>query len=620
MQDITFTGRFNMYKKSSVVQNTFGTFQERNKLTFLQSTLKEAGTQIFPRFALPVDSAGIGSFNGEPWTAFEAIKWVMLTGIPNNHFPGLAHPVFDMNLLPDNKRELKNVRFEETGFMDVLGRLMVLAGAQLCIRPDGVWQFYDAYGDPPMASGAWGGYSGAGFVEKTDFSRIRPQNVRVKVPIVREVMLQFSNTGDGKTIQRNASQPSDILKVENVFPMHIDVTGVPLGIGDLVRGQWVTLDVWAEAMNHVGWLPNLVGLTNGRLEPHDLNGAVMNRAKFMEYAKDINQPDMIDDEIQTRVATFAKHWRSTFQINPKLMNYTLDWSPYRAALGDPTTGQRKKSPVWIDHIYWPSGKIVLKPNNGTGLGPMAVPKAHPATDLDLRTAKVAPFEVSIIDKALGIFSVDPHPSLHDTYTEILVGTLATPFEIDLRRFDPSGARSQINLDNTYKMTTIISMRLNTPNDSRSYQTFTSSLTQAGMPNANGQTFFDTVFEGQPARREWIPGFTTHATGPNNELLFTGDDLVNDEVLEDAVQGIVWQIAASYADRVVGKFGKADFDPVNDIPSGNASWVGVSMSGTGEFQTVGRCPNPIHMPSLAELLPEKSRRVLYAELDKTALDD
>lgn len=387
-----------------------------------------------------------------------------------------------------------------------------------------------------------------------DQSPRRPKRIHVYRPRVVEVRWNYeeeesSFTGNSSTVTRD-QQGEDLEELpllDNVAPVP-DATLLLASGRTAIRGEWVTirelLDAWQNTAN--GSYPTSNPLTMRKVRKHYLRLSELHGI----YTMTPGAPDLVWG---ARINTIQEHYRRTFRIRKRWMGCVLRVQARRVALIDPETGTLGRSEVFCDYVVKPSAR---------GLGSEGV--HYRAWEVagyadELVDAKVAPFDVRMIDPELGIFSIVGRPDAWGKSVKVAPGSFSSAGPPVTTAGDAYTLFEGGELDSGWKCAVVLSVIQDSPNDlGRLHRTtvdFADACAQLpGDVEPGEQNGVDVhVFDGvETARFGWLDDFDQDVY----DAIRLGQEppevlMVNPDTVYRASLARAAQVAAGRLDRAEG---------------------------------------------------------------------
>lgn len=536
------------------------------------------------------------------WTAAEVLADVMRIVEPGKFTPG---PVLFQDVVLDTRIRLPGPEALGVvlGLLPGVSPAPTLGGSFTTINElDGSEvAAAAALGDP--ASGSWG---------VPDTSAAIPLKGRVYFD--REWEIRVDAEESGSLVTRPAVRPG---REEPLAENVARVTDPTLTVnGELVQaGTWVPLLTRLlpaiQAKNDAPPAAN-GPLTAARLRRHTLAGMSGLLRLFVAG----NPPGAVDQLWCRRLSEIQGSYRRVFRILPQWMDKVASVRAARVAVADPETGTRARADAYFDHTVKPSN-LGLAAEAG---GRHDLHWSVTSWAANLRDAKVAPADVTVLDEQLGIFRVDPVPDEYGFGAVVAPGTLVDPV-----RADPaSGAKTkllwnQTSLAEPWQLSVVLSMTQASPADRTRMHAEEVSLEQAlrllpgaRAPKAAGPDY-DLLCSDVTVKSAWrdedraaiLEAFWTGKAQPPGLV-------INLETVKAAAVAQLARAVAPLLPRGRGEFRVGLRAGV--APTGNMKIVtygiSVGQGGAGAVAWVqATMPGTTTSPSLMSLLPERVRRSL-----------
>ena len=600
-KDILCGGTFNVTRRANDL-NEFaqpdleGLLQQTSQqrlFRYLPGTLREPGVSP-PKHAKP--TADVTAGVGEMWTALQCLEYVLA----NAHRTGLPHIEYVIEAA-DNGHVEEDVNHGPLGetFPAAVAGYLSRARVGLYVRADGKWVIYDLAASPIPAARV-GGIADGGVLVRENMDRARPVAVTVRSAAEFEVLFEFD---EDDTVARNLDEDDLLRTVRNVgiLPQTIEVGGKRYE-----RGTWLDVRDLVTLYNQVGW-------PSGRTVTFDdlRRWKLAKSAPFTVFCRDGN-PTM-DAAAAARLAALLGAYRTYYQIPQAMMDAVTDWAPVRSVVGDPITGKRAASPVWMDYAIAPSGREPIRKGLPKSMNE-SVNVSHPGV---LTTDNAAPARLAVVDDDLGVFAVAfADEDLTGRVLRVFPGRLANPIAAN----NVNVAANQLEnnaLAAGHRMSCILTLQFRTIGSASIFALRLQGATFLGGAGLGPP--YEVRQQREPARFQWPLGAADAqparcAYDANGNVRVEGGVFAN----RAAVRAIALQEARrvyfSFADRWVGDFEHNGYDAATDRPNGNVSSVSVEFT-NGVVTTRYSLPEGTPPPNLYDMLPTDVRRIVYRQIEE-----
>lgn len=314
----------------------------------------------------------------------------------------------------DIKLQLEEFEIDDSGDT-ALGRLLhFLPGFNYRLEVDGnVTLFSEISADEAPTVASTTPYVE---VERTiiDVKRgaMRPKLIRVYFTKEVELRLDFDESG---TRERGHGQLTEILNVQRVPDLYATIGGQ-----QYVRASWVTIDeylVWAAgrprpALSYVYGLPSQALFRKYRC----MNFERPARAYVSREANGYHDPVWA-----ARWDEWLASWRHIFMMNAAGRDRVYSIRPYRAAIWSSEHGVRAPAEVYMDWVSFPSEKGNVYRMKHMGSGQEKQAWYTYGYDTAIRSAKIAPYDVEVIDEENGIIGIIPRLNAYGFNEQLIPG-------------------------------------------------------------------------------------------------------------------------------------------------------------------------------------------------------
>lgn len=583
------------------------------------------------------------------WTAKAALLW-LLKGFFRTDPTAIACPVkprvFDLSG-PDSGRPLSDWRAHGR-WSDVANTLARLA--HVGITPDRNGNII-LYSLAPTDFAGLGGTVAAGTPTKYDLSRSRAERLRVMTRVEREMRLNFLEMGDATTqpttttVERFAKRDIS-LNLDNVLILPNDVTDTATG-ERVLRGTIVSLPEACRLWNQDPDNPPPFELdrdgkqTNARIQ---FSLAYLRRwihtssmaTQMTNTGRLTATPDPI---YAARASVLYSSYRRVFRFPPAWLDMIEGARLERVAIQDAVFGKRNPSQVYMDHFIEltmrgmisraQGGRIASAITNLAGQSPDAAWNAgenyyawggalRQATNfeqLPLRDALIAPCYLSWVNQRQLVFKIDDFPDLAATNLRVLPGTF-TKIPISKNGgFSSTWEVTDTELETPWRMSTIVSVTLRTPNNTRRFfsRTYTKSTTPALPADATGPAL--EIFSGAAvAGIEWVDpgdpgGKASRVEERRDGVRITGGRLCNPETMRDVCDAVAADVVFRQQDRTLGAFDRLKANDAQDLPRGEITTVEINYA-DGRIVSRHYADAPPIPPAIFDRLSPAVRDVLY----------
>ena len=464
---------------------------------------------------------------------------------------------------------------------------------------------------PPIAN--LGGYDKGGWPALADYRMIRPSKVRVRVPIEWEARVDFVETESGaKTYAAEEIYFENVIRNPNRVPD-------PWGSGDIEVGEWITIDhalaAWAADTEHPWPARRPLTLSNWRKD-------MLTSGVFELYCIYADNPSLLDPVRVARIQALSTHYRRTFRICETWLSSIFSWRPVRVKLEDARTQYRSPSPVWMDYTLIPM-LIPSEVKNGAAPTVQKI-RAWPEGEKqflldDAQVCTDAILEIVRPD-AFGIVRLRVLPDLEGHRAKIVPGIVLGAPNYDLFAltgnviWDDEADGEPPRLDPDWRMATLLSLTLATPNGSVRHRTLVRKAAKFARGMESIGAPLDSFRPQEPLRVRWDDA-SSRTIVDSDGLRIEGGEEINAEIIEEVADSVAEQVYFAMRDRIIGEFRTPYWIPDICRPRGNISAVLVELDGDkGSAETIFVVPAPPPARDAWELLPREAKKILYPRLE------
>lgn len=165
-----------------------------------------------------------------------------------------------------------------------------------------------------------------------------------------------------------------------------------------------------------------------------------------------------------RIAELKRCYRTFFRVNPGFWDKVRHAWTVRAAIIDPTTGQRAPSPVYSNYSLTIATTL---PNAGYSSCTKNVSDSYPVSGL-IAAGNPSGFRLHLEDEELGIFDVSRDLTRFAGFTKIAPSDVTTRAQVADGVVPLEVAEQQLTPNTTWKLATVISLAPGSPNDLRRF--------------------------------------------------------------------------------------------------------------------------------------------------------
>lgn len=620
-----------------------GDFNRAGRLDYIAHTqLDTSAPDDDPGFA-PANATTEG---GRAWTAKKAVIYLLQRWV--REYPGRIWPDIPAGEAPelvddsgpDNGRNITGFR-AAAPWPFVVRKLLRMAHLGLDVTPDRQWRLHSL---DPVDLSQLGGVGSAPRLLKGERSRVRARNVRLLMRLEQELRTNYlegaSNADDDapdalETVERLRDNPGQA--VRDIQPTLRNVTILPQDIREVAtgrtyrRGTIVTLQKACELYNQDPDNPpprtySSKGKPVGRItfsmdwvRRYIMSSAL---ATLMTFDARVNRSR--DDVYGARAAAFYGDTRQLFQLPIAWLDFIETIRAESVEIQDPVTGRRAMSSVYMDHFMersarWFGTAGVTDSGRRAGENRYAWGGAlRGVTDFDqlpLDQAQAAPYQVSWVDKAQGLFRVHALPDLYG-HTIRLIPSLFDEAAIPLTSL---GSGNQWQLEQmrwaaAFRLSIKFTITLRAPNSTGRFLVRDLGPAQGGPAlGPPHEVFFGMTH----AAREWIDPLQADRgsaeasrvqLAPNGELQVTGGRLANASTVDDIARAMLDDVSFSYKDRYIGRTAHPGYRREQG-PEGQLSRVALRVR-QGRIETLYGAENTPEPPPLWELLPSDTQAFLW----------
>jgi hypothetical protein len=329
------------------------------------------------------------------------------------------------------------------GYAGLARAIESMPGASIYVALDGVLHVYErtpgAEADvvaalpPPL--------QGHGSLTLIDRSGLRPADVyRVYVDYELEVRFTYNASGTGLYGTVNANDPF-LIPVLQVTDQQLKIPagtyyGAIVRATDVIVGQgsWISqaeaFKAWVDPGLPTGKAKRWVGgaspldlpiLTDDIVARH-WYGEALDRYTVGKFL------NTYDPVWGGRIEELLRCYRTYFRVNPKFWDRVRHAWPVRAAIWDPTTGQRAPAPVYANFNLLPVDRpsSALIPDMSIN-----VTDSYPDNTGLLKDGRPSGFHLKLVDKELGIIAIDRNAlSKYPGAEKIGISPVQAPAQID----------------------------------------------------------------------------------------------------------------------------------------------------------------------------------------------